>query len=86
MEDIAKRRVLQSIEAFKDGKYSSLNAAALAFEAPPSTVRGRAAGARPKKQAHGSKQLLSPNQEDELVKYLLELDLSHRALSHARIR
>jgi len=78
--------VNDALAAFLAGDYTSLRAAARAFGVPESTVRDRAHGSKTRAEARTSQQLLSVEQEEMLVRWILDLDMYGQAPNFAQLR
>ena len=82
----SKPAVDDALAAFLAGDYTSLRAAARAFGVPESTVRDRAYGSKTRAEARRSQQLLSAEQEEMLVRWILDLNMYGQALNFAQVR
>jgi hypothetical protein len=83
----SREHAIQSaISDLNSGIFTSVRAASKAWGVPRSTLQGRLAGRQSHAIAHQHQQRLSPEQEEELVKWILDEDLRAHAPSHARLR
>jgi hypothetical protein len=62
------------IQAFKKGQFQSLQAAALTYDAPITTVRRRACGIRSRRDSQPSNRKLSSTEEETLIQWILSMD------------
>jgi Tc5 transposase DNA-binding domain len=76
----------QAIESVKRAELSSIRATAAAFGVDRTTLTRRLNGGYQRNNGHTSQQLLSPRQEDMLVKWVLEQERLGHAPTHQRIR
>jgi hypothetical protein len=67
-------RVLLAINAFNQGQFASLKAAATAYDAPYTTTRRRAQGRPPRRECQPNSQKLSSTEESALEKRIISLD------------
>jgi hypothetical protein len=81
-----EQAIQEAIEQFNSGVYTSLRAAAIAYSIPPSTLRGRIAGASNSHASHAYQQRLTPEQEAFLVRWILKQEAQGFPPSHARAR
>ena len=70
----------------KTGKYKSRREAARAHGISPSTFNARANGGRSIAEAHQTRQLLTPAQEEGLVNHIKLMDAMGYPLSHEDVR
>jgi hypothetical protein len=63
----------KAIQALKDGTFTSIAEAAVAFELPKSTLGHRLKGRQNRQKAHEGDQILSPAAERAVVKWILKL-------------
>ena len=66
-------RVQAAVDAYLAGRHKSITKAAHAFSAPLSTVKYRVRGRQTRVQSHEHQQLLTPAEEDELVRWITQL-------------
>jgi hypothetical protein len=66
-------RIELAIQAFKKGQFQSLQAAALTYDAPITTVRHRARGIRSRRDSQPSNRKLSSTGET-LIQWILSMD------------
>jgi hypothetical protein len=59
---------------YKQGKFQSINAAAEAFDVPPSTLHTRIHGVKPKRGSITKNRLLKPTKEEVLEQWILSID------------
>jgi hypothetical protein len=59
---------------YKQGKFQSINAAAEAFDVPPSTLHTRIHGVKPKRGSIAKNRLLKPTEEEVLEQWILSMD------------
>src|SRR5215471_12427259 len=69
-----EERVLLAVEAFQQGAFESVNQAALAFDAPQSTVWDRLHGLQSQRDAQINNRKLTPTEEVSLVQWILSMD------------
>jgi helix-turn-helix, Psq domain len=62
-----EERINEALEGVKSGRFKSYREAARVMEVPNSTLTFRANGRQPRNQAHEEEQLLSNEEEKELV-------------------
>jgi hypothetical protein len=67
-------RIELAIQAFKKGQFRSLQAAALTYDAPITTVRRRARGIRSRRDSQSSNRKLSSTEEETLIQWILSMD------------
>ncbi|KAI0993429.1 hypothetical protein K3495_g14755 [Podosphaera aphanis] len=80
-------KLQNAISAFKNGKLPSQRAAASEFDVPLSTLNSRVTEkSSPRRAAAEAQQRLSKEQEDYLVRWIIQLDRSKEAPSHIRVR
>ncbi|KFY80377.1 hypothetical protein V499_00769 [Pseudogymnoascus sp. VKM F-103] len=79
-------RLSEAVLGIQTRKYKSANAAAIALNLRPDTVRRRIRGIPTRKEARQQQQLLSKNQENTLLKWIKELTISGYAPSHRILR
>ena len=79
-------RLSEAVLGIQTKKYKSANAAAIALNLRPDTVRRRVRGIPTRTKAHQQQQLLSKNQEKTLLKWIKELTSSGYAPSHRILR
>lgn len=75
-----------AIEAFENGEYASVQAAARAYNVPRSTMQARMQGRTNRRRSHESKQRLTQRQEQLLSEWILEQDFQGQSPSHGRVR
>ena len=79
-------RLSEAVLEIQTKKFKSANAAAIALNLRPDTVRRRVRGIPTRKEARQQQQLLSKNQENTLLKWIKELTSSSYAPSHRILR
>ena len=79
-------RVKAAVDAYLAKKYKSITKAAQAFNAPLSTVKHRVKGRQTRVQSHQHQQLLTPAEEDELVRWITQLAAIGYAPSFTLVR
>lgn len=86
--DYAKReeRIQQALADYGSKKYDSISAAATAHDIPKSTLIHRVRGRRDRVTAHQHHQTLSPEEEEDLCKYILGLCREGKAPRKDEIR
>jgi hypothetical protein len=67
-------RIELAIQAFKKGQFQSLQAAALTYDAPITTVRRRIRGIRSRRDSQPSNCKLSSTEEETLIQWILSMD------------
>ena len=67
-------RVTQAIQAYEQGYFSTLKAAARAYDAPYSTIRRRAGGRVARSNSRPMNRKLTPTEESTLVQWILSMD------------
>jgi hypothetical protein len=67
-------RVALAIQAFKQGQFSNLEAAATTYGAPYSTVRDRVSGRVARSNSRPTNLKLSSTEESTLVQWILSMD------------
>ena len=73
-ENEHEAQIQRALKALESGKYTSLGEAAIAFNAPKSTLGHRRMGRQTRHKAHEKEQLLSAAAEEAIVKWVLKLD------------
>jgi hypothetical protein len=63
-----------AIQAFKKGQFQSLQAAALTYDAPITTVRRHARDIRSRRDSQLSSRKLSSTEEETLIQWILSMD------------
>jgi O6-methylguanine-DNA--protein-cysteine methyltransferase len=66
-------RIDDALQAYKSGEYTSYRAAARAFDVSKTTLIERARGRNPYNLAHEDQQILSAEEETELVRWITRL-------------
>ena len=66
-------RVEDALKDYRNKKYKSVNAAAIAHNVPVATLRDRVKGGKSRAEANEAKQILSAAEEKALVKWILEV-------------
>ena len=79
-------RLSEAVLGVQTKKYKSAQAAAIALNLRPDTVRRRVRGIPTRTEARQQQQLLSKNQEKTLLKWIKELTSSGYAPSHRILR
>lgn len=67
-------RLLLATQAYKSHKFKSINAAALAFDVSQSTLLRRINGVLPQRGSRSVNRLLTENEEEALIKWILAMD------------
>src|SRR3954452_15424436 len=67
-------RLSSAIEAFKNGQFRSVRAAAAAYDIPKSTLADRLHGRRPLSEAQLENRKLLSSEETALVQWILSMD------------
>jgi hypothetical protein len=67
-------RIELAIQAFKKGQFQSLQAAALTYDAPITTVRRPARGIRSRRNSQPSNRKLSSTEEETLLQWILSMN------------
>lgn len=78
--------IATALAGFRNGRYSSLRAAAKAHSVTPTTLSRRHRGTVSHKQRGAERLLLPPNIEEDLVTLLLKWEAADIYLWHAQIR
>jgi hypothetical protein len=68
-----EKRIQQALEEYRLGHFLSYRAAGQAFNVPHNTLADRAKGKKPRNQAHEDQQILSSEEEMELVRWISRL-------------
>ena len=76
----------QAIDSVESAELRSIRATALAYGVERTTLTRRLDGGLPRNKGHSSQQLLSPEQEDILVTWILEKERLGHPPTHQRIR
>jgi hypothetical protein len=67
-------RILLAIQAIKLYQFRSVRAAAIAYDIPPQTLRDRINGKAPRRDTPSNTQRLTSQEEEAIVRYILDLD------------
>ena len=67
-------RILLAIQAIKLYQFRSVRAAAIAYDVPPQTLRDRIKGTAPRCDTPSNTQRLTFQEEEAIVRYILNLD------------
>jgi hypothetical protein len=67
-------RIVLAAQAFKQGQFRSLRAAASAYDVPESTLRGRVNGVAPRRDFVPLNRKLTQTEETTLVEWILLID------------
>jgi hypothetical protein len=67
-------RIELAIQAFKNGQFKSIRAAAIAYDVPEKTARRRARGIAAKRASRAPNRKLSPTEEISLQEWVLSMD------------
>ncbi len=67
-------RILLAIQAFKQGQFKSMRAAATSYDIPPDTFRRRVQGIPSRRDSMPNSIKLTPSEESAIVQYILDLD------------
>src|SRR5665213_2091485 len=86
MSSLYEQRVLDALADLSNQTYTSIRAAAKAHDVHRSTLTRRMQGIPSKKIARQEQQLLSGQQEELLVNWIIDLDRTGHAPTHANIR
>ena len=82
-----KEQALQdALDAYDRREYPSIRAAAKAFNVNHGTLARRINGGLSRQQAHEAEQLLSPDQERLLVRWILDLEVAGAPPTFAQVR
>jgi hypothetical protein len=79
-------RIELAIQAFKKGRFQSLQAAALTYDAPITTVRRRARGILSRRDSQPSNRKLSSTEEETLIQWILSMDQRSMPPTTASVR
>jgi Tc5 transposase DNA-binding domain len=80
------RTVQAALTDLTEGKYPSLRAAAAAYSLNYTTLANRRRNGLNRCQSHLNQQILSPEQEDRLVRWILDLERQGHAPTHRQVR
>lgn len=80
------RIVNLALEAYRLGRFKSLNSAAKAYNLAPSTLKARNKKNVNRRDAHAERQLLSPTQEKYLAEWILDQEAIGLAPNHTQLR
>lgn len=75
-----------ALRDYNNGAFKSLRAAAKAYRVPASTLTDRYHGKTTLRQARETQQLLSPKQEEMLIKWVLDFESIGMAPNHTQLR
>lgn len=75
-----------ALHGYRTGRFPSLNAAARAYKLVPSTLKYRNKKNINRRDSHTQQQLLSPAQEDYLIRWIVNTQTVGTALTHAQVR
>jgi hypothetical protein len=78
--------ISQAIDAYRSGQFNSIRKCAAAFGVKHNTLSRHIRGSKSRRTAHIDQQLLSPDQEDSLVEWILHLEASGNAVNHVQFR
>lgn len=78
--------ITEALSACERGDFDTLKEAALAYDVPYSTLTARARGRSTRGQAHVHQQLLTLEQEELLVEWIIDLDMYGSAPNHSQVR
>src|SRR5450432_2267827 len=67
-------RILLAIQAFKQGQFQSVRAAAITYDVPIQSLRNRIHGKTPRRDCTPNCTKLTPTKELAIVRYILDLD------------
>ena len=70
-----EKRICEALKQYKLRKFSSYRAAARVFNVSHSTLADRAKGIKPRNQAHEDEQILTNEEETELVRWISRLTI-----------
>ena len=82
--DFREAAIVAAISGIESGEYTSRRKAAAAYNIPESTLRSRQGGRTSHAIAHQNQQRLTPNQEQDIVEWILQEDNRRHPPSHAR--
>lgn len=68
-----ENRIQSALRAIENGELNQ-KLAAQRYGIPPQTINNRVHGGRSRREAHVNEQALSPEEEDELIQWLREMD------------
>lgn len=86
MADKEHEAVEGAIKLLIDSPFTSYNAAAAVYRVPPTTLRRRFNQGLSRRESHSNQQLLAPEQEDQLVQWILDLEKQGHAPTHKQAR
>jgi len=79
-------RILLAIRAFRNGQFSSIRAAARAYDVPRSTLTTRLQGRTARADSTPNNQKLTPTEESTLVEWILSMDQRGLPLQATTVR
>jgi hypothetical protein len=86
MTTVLERRLQQALNDLHTQKFKSIRAAAKAYDVPRSTLGTRFNGTPTRRVARVSQQLLSTEQEELLVQWILDLEKQGHPVTHPQVR
>ena len=78
--------IQDALDAYDRREYPSIRAAAGAYDVSKSTLSRRLKGGRSRQQAREEQQLLSPDQEGLLIRWILDLEAAGAPPSFPQVR
>ena len=84
-QEVDETAIQNAIQDFKSGKFKTIAETARFYGLVPNTLRFRYNGGLPRKLAHTKEQLLSPEQEDEIVNWIVDSDADGHGRSRSDI-
>ena len=79
-------RLELAVQAFQNNQFSSIRAAARAYDVPRDTLRRRLAGIQPKRHSTPKNRLLTPTEEQQLTERVLSMDQRGMPPTFASVR
>jgi hypothetical protein len=86
MTTVTEESIQDALLAYTGGEYPSIRAAATAYGVDRMTLARRLKGGNTRREARVSQQILSPIQEDLLIKWITDLDIAGAPPSFAQVR
>ena len=84
--DSRESAIANAISDYNIGTYTTIAAAAQAYNIPRTTLNARLKGRQNRRVAHQQQQRLTPSQEEFLVRWILDEDSRGYPPSHSRAR
>lgn len=79
-------KIAQAAEAFRAGQYTSIRKCAAAFGVDHTTLSRHLRGQKSRRAARAPQQLLTPEQEQHLVQWILRSEAGGNTINHTQIR